>query len=375
MDVRYQRGEFNTFYAKMKIRLGGNGPNGQPHNIAFEKGDSVQYDGSVLKYAGMEIPVGPSLRSSISNGWFTMNEDEVNQRVAAVVPSRNVAKSQTRNTDLSRVQRRDDDAMETDHHDEDTVMNVSDRRPEAAADAHHPVGRNIRAEPRMITSATAAKRPGFKSKGLVINPDQIEEQEYIPVAQLRTSAKAKPVNMYSSDTTKAKRQIEEMEDAHHRGEGAIYTRRPRQQEEVTEQEGVTIRTTGKMDRSAPIEVDVGQEGDGEVVAQVRHTSKGTGNAEGVEVRDTSNIRAEKANGKTATKEVKIDIKMSPKLRMARRIDPDFPADWNFQGRLTDRLAAAKKHGATPQFLEALFAAEGDQMRKLLQKTFPKQFSE
>lgn len=350
----------------MKIRIGG------PHNITIEKGDQIQYDGMVLKYAGMELPLGPSMRSSVNQGWFTDDPNEIDDRVEAVVPSRNVAKSQTKNTDLSRVQRREDDTMETDSHDEDTIMNVSDRRPGAAADAHHPGGRNIRAEPRAITASNAPKKPGFKSKGLVINPGEIEEQDYTPVARLRTKANAGRIDMTTAESSRLKQDLDNLS-----GSGAIPLRQ-RSREETIEREGVTIRTTGKMDRNAPIEVDVGQEGDGEVVGKVRHSSKGTGNAEGIEVRDTSNIRAEKAaaNGKTTkatSKDVKIDTKLSPKLRMARRIDPHFPTSWNFQGKLADRLAAAKKHGATPEFLEALYAAEGDQMRKLLEKTFPKQF--
>jgi hypothetical protein len=365
-DIRYQRNEFITLYAKMKVRLGGNGPNGQPHNISFEKGDAIQYDGSVLKYAGMEIPVGPSLRSSIQQGWFTLNEDDVNTRVRPVVPDRNVAKSQTKNTDLSRVQRHDGHQLETDHHDEDTVMNVSDRRPDADTDSRHPGGRNIRAEPRAITAST--KKPGWKSSGLVINPGAIEEQEYHTVARLRTPANAGKIDMYSSESSRLKQQLDNMS-----GSGAIPVRQ-RRREETIEREGVSIRTTGRMDRDAPIEVDVGQEGDGQVVGKVRHSSKGSGNAEGVEVRDTSNIRAEKAAAARPAKAAKeIDTKMSPKLRVARRIDPGFPESWNFQGKLADRLQAAKQHGATAQFLEALYAAEGDQMRKLLEKTFPKQF--
>ena len=362
MEIQYRRNEFLTFFAKMKIRLGG------VHNIAFEKGEVIQYDGSVLKYAGMELPVGPSLRSSINQGWFTLDEDDVNTGVEAVVPNRNVAKSQTKNTDLARVQRRDDHTMETDHHDEDTVMNVSDRRPGAAADQHHPGGRNIRAEPRAITAATTTRK-GFKSRGLVINPGEIEDQEYLPVAQLRTPAKAKPVDMYSNEPGRIKQRIDNME-----GSGAIPLR---QREETIEREGVSIRTTARMDRNAPIDI-AEDENEGTVVAKVRHTSKGVGNADGIEVRDTNNIRAEKAaaNGKSvkaASKDVKIDTKLPPKLRMARAIDPNFPASWSFEGKLKDRLAAVKKHGVSQKFLEALYAAEGDQMRKQLEKTFPKQF--
>ncbi len=342
----------------MKIRLGGK------HNITIEKGDQIQYDGMVLKYSGMDLPLGPSLRSSIAQDWFTDNVDEIDSGVDAVVPSRNVAKSQTKNTDLSRVQRQDV-VMETDSHDEDTIMNVSDRRPGASADQHHPGGRNIRAEPRAIT---ASARKGFKSKGLVVNPGEIEEQDYTPVAHIRTPANAGKVDMYSGQSHRLTHDLEELS-----GSGAIPLRQ-RRRDEVIEREGVTIRTTGKMNRNAAVEI--AQEGDGEVVGKVNHRSRGaTGNAEGIEVRDTSNIRSEKgkASVKAISKDVKIDTKIPPKIRAARRIDPKFPSDWSFSGKLKDRMDAVKKHGASPEFLEALYAAEGDQMRKALEKAYPKQF--
>ena len=177
--------------------------------------------------------------------------------------------------------------------------------------------------------------------------------------------------MTSSESSELKHQLDNL-----KGSGAIPLRQ-RQREETIEREGVTIRTTSKMNRNAPVQI--GSEDEGRVVGKVRHSSKGSGNAEGISVADTSNIREERAatkNGKTvkaSSKDVKIDTKMSPKLRMARRIDPDFPVSWNFQGKLKDRLDAVKKHGATPEFLEALYAAEGDQMRALLTKTYPKQF--
>jgi len=352
MDVQYKRGEFITFYAKMKVRVGGT------HNITVEKGDEIEYDGMVMKYAGMDVSIGPSLRSSIRHDWFTDDIDELDTRVSAVVPDRNVAKSQTKNTDLARVQRHDEQSsMTTDNSDEDTVMKVSDRRPGAGVDKNHPGGRNVRAEPIAI-------KKGFKSKGLVINPGEIEEQDYTPVARLRTAAKSKPIDMYSSEVGRVKREIDTMS-----GSGAIPLHR---REETYEREGVTMRATGKMNRQAP--VDIAQENDGEVVGKVTHRSKtaSTGNNGGITIRDTSNIRNEKT-AKSAPVEVKIDTNLSPKIRMARRIDPSFPADWSFTGRLVDRLDAAKKHGATSTFLEALYAAEGDQMRKILESEYSKQF--
>jgi hypothetical protein len=356
MDIQYQRGNFHTLYAKMKVRVGGQ------HNVTVEKGDEIQYDGMILKYAGMELPLGPSMRSSIKQGWFTDDMEDIDSGVSAVVPDRDVAKSQTKNTDLSRVQRRGaDNAMETDNSDEDTVMHVSDRRPGAAPDKHHPGGRNLRAEPVKVV------KKGWKSSGLVINPDTIDEQDGVTVARLRTAAKHKPIDMYSREAGMEKQRLENLS-----GSGAIPVRQ-RQREDVIEREGVTIRTTGKMNRNAPI--DIAEESDGEVVAQVNHRSKraSTGNNSGITIRDTSNIRAEKAAAASSAK-VKIDTKLDPKIRMARRIYPDFPSDWSFTGKLKDRMDAVKKHGASPEFLEALYAAEGDQFRKLLTKTYPKQFA-
>src|SRR5512135_3194622 len=302
MEIRWQRNNFVTLYAKMKIRLGG------PHNVTIEKGEQIQYDGTLLKYAGLDLPLGPSLRSSISQGWFTDSEEDIDGRVAPVVPSRQVAKTQTKNTDLSRVQRHEASTLETDHMDEDTVMHVSDRRPDAAADQHHPGGRNIRAQPRAITAANAPKKPGWKSSGLVVNPGAIEEQDYTPVARLRTPANAGKIDMTMPESSQLKSRLDNIA-----GSGAIPLR---QREETIEREGVTIRTTSKMNRNAPVQI--GSEDEGRVVGKVRHSSRGSGNAEGISVADTSNIREERAsakNGKTvkaSSKDVKIDTKLPPK---------------------------------------------------------------
>ena len=355
MDLTYQRGKFNKLYAKMPVRIGGQ------HNITVGVGDEIEYDGMVLKYAGMDVSLGPSLRSSIRQGWFTDDPDDVNSGVSAVIPSRNIAKSQTKNTDLARVQRHDGAPIQTDNMDENTVMNVSDRRPNAQPDKNHPGGRNVRAEPRAI-------KKGWKSGGLVINPGVIEEQDYTPVAKLRTAANVGKIDMYKSESSELSARLSNLS-----GSGAIPIHQ-RQHEETIEREGITIRTTGKMNRNAPIEI--AQEGDGKIVGKVRHSSRGSGNAEGIEVRDTSNIRADRVAAKAVEpKPIKIDMKLPPKIRMARRIDPSFPTDWSFSGKLADRLIAVKKHGATPQFLEALYAAEGDQMRKALSNAYPKQFSD
>ncbi len=356
-EVVWKRGQFYTFYAKMKMRVGG----ATPFDIL--EGDEFQYDGMTVKYSGMEVPQ-QGLRSAHREGWYTLVENDVGTRVEPIVPSRNVAKSQTINRDLAHVQRTGGRPMEADHADEDTILNVSDRRPGA--------DKNMRAQPRVMTKDDNQRRQPRVAPRLIINPGTIEAQEYAPVGRIRTSAKLK-VDMTKAESSYAKQELDNL-----RGSGFIPDNPPPSRGHTIEREGVTIRTNvSKMDRNAPAEI--AQEDEGEFVAPVRHTSRGSGNAEGVSVRDTSNIRAERAaaaNGKhekASSKDVKIDTKLNPKIRMARRIDPTFPSDWSFTGKLKDRMDAVKKHGASQEFLEALYAAEGDQMRKLLEKTYPKQF--
>ena len=130
-------------------------------------------------------------------------------------------------------------------------------------------------------------------------------------------------------------------------------------------EGITISSNSGKITSIVSESD----DEGEVVSQVRTSS--TKNAEGITIKDTSNIGSTKEKSSSVkTAEPKIS---DPRIRVARAIDPRFPADWSFTGKLSERLAAVKEHGATSNFLEALFAAEGDQMRRLLMKEYPDQF--
>lgn len=142
-------------------------------------------------------------------------------------------------------------------------------------------------------------------------------------------------------------------------------------------EGVSIKTNvGQMNRSAAI---LESEDEGQIVGKVRHTASRMN--EGIEIVDTSgrNIARNVKPTKTAVvpapapKAAPINTKMNPRIRIAVSIDPNFPKNWSFEGKLAERLARVKEHGPTEDFLEALYAAEGDQMRKVLQKEFPKQF--
>jgi len=343
-NVKWQRGNYMKFFALMKIRVGGANP------VDIQEGDEFEYDGSILKYAGAEMPT-PQLRGAIKNGWVTTEEDSQDGAPAAVQPSRQVAKAQTVNRDLSKVQRGGREPLESDSLDEETVLKVGDRRPNAA--------QNPRAQATVLTRDQ--NRRQASTAGMRVEGSVYESQDAVTIGRVRSPAKIKVDNILDSRSAGIAREIE------NRGLG-----KPEffPDENTVEREGVSIRTNvGRVDRN----VQVAQEDDGEVVGQVRHTRQAS--SDGIEVRDTSNIRGGKASKPVVQKaqSVKIDTKLNPKIRMARRIDPAFPSDWEFTGKLADRLAKVKEHGATPEFLEALYAAEGDQMRKLLEKTYPKQF--
>jgi hypothetical protein len=340
--IKWKRGEFIKFYALMKIRVGAADPKSVPIDIM--EGDEFEYDGSLLKYGGSEMH-SPQLRGAIKNNWVTTDPDEIGvTRVAAVQPVRNVAKSQTINRDLARVQRGDREPMETDSLDEETVLQVSDRRPGSAT--------NPRAVPRKLEAQhnRRASTAGMR----VENYQGDEDQAGVVVGRVNSPAKIKVDNMLDSRSHGIARDLEN---------------RPVGRPELYHSEGVTVKTNlGKVDRN----VQIAQEDDGEVIGHVRHSKAVS--TDGIEVKDTSNIRNKPIPPVQKAHTIKIDTKLSPKIRTARRIDPSFPGDWSFTGKLKDRLAAIKEHGESPEFLEALYAAEGDQMRKQLEKAYPKQFA-
>ena len=351
LNVAWKRGEFHTFYALMKIRIGGANEN------ALQQGDEFEYDGSILKYAGAEFPAA-SLRGAFRSGW--VSDQPLDDNGAYVPPkqaTRNVAKSQSVNRDLSNVQRQGARQMSADNLDEDTVLNVSDRSAVRQANGRgHLTADNNRRQ--------------ASARGMRIETDEVEAQEAVEIGRIRTSTHLK-ANVLDSRSAGIKDRLENLS-----GSGFIRDRNAPIEErqstgKVIHREGVTIKTSvGNINRSVRAEAD----DEGVDVGRVRHTDRRQGSSEGVSVRDTSNIRGQKAAPAAAPKATyKVNTKLNPKVRIARSIDPDFPEDWSFEGRLNDRLSAVKAHGATPEFLEALYAAEGDQMRKLLEKTYPKQF--
>jgi len=309
-SIKWQRGTFQTLYANVRVRVGGT------HDTAIEKGDSFEYDGTILKYAGMELN-SISLRGAVERDWASLSLDS--DQPQSIHASRSVAKSQTVNKDLSRVERLSSNSITSDSLDENTVMDISDRRSSDTS-------KKVLGVPLNNSSPKAITR-----NNMSISSEDAYAQEGVTVGRLRTSAKL-DVDV-TKDSGKSASKLENLS-----GSGFI--------RETIEKEGVSISmNTKKMSNT----IEVQDELEGTTVASVRHTDKET---------------LKKTNGK-------LNKKLNPKLRIARVIDPSFPLDWSFAGKLAERLQRAKEHGDTATFIQALYAAEGDQMRKLLEKEYPK----
>lgn len=320
-QILWKRNDFYTFTAQMKIRVGG--LNNMP-SVDILSGDTFEYDGSICKYAGAEFPQ-PGLRGAIKEGWATVDPNAGIPMARSA--SRNVASSKSVNTDLSRVQRQGGNSPIERSDDEETVLEVGDRQ--AAMD---PVTR------RGHLTATHNRRD---TRGMVVEASDLDSQDHTEISRIKSPAKVK-VDVLNNPN--AARDIEMRTSE--QGYGRYAGQRP-QRNTVVHQEGVQIMTqVGSPDAG------IGGEETGEVVAEVK----------------TVEARTPKAKPASKSKGGK---KESPKLIQATKIYSDFPQDWNFFGKVEDKLARLKEIKPTAELLDALWASESGSTKKALQKAYPK----
>jgi hypothetical protein len=131
-------------------------------------------------------------------------------------------------------------------------------------------------------------------------------------------------------------------------------------------EGISITTN--VEDIDPSQVSVDSD-EAQVVGTVRQSTPVSEG--GIQVKDTSGPQGVKKDKEMAKKKKSNgSSELSPKLKAAREIDPEFPEDWNFFAKPEDKLAKIKELGAGSNFLKALFASEGKKMKKVLQKEYP-----
>lgn len=367
--IKWKRGEFLTFYATMKIRVGGVGGTNGNGSVDILEGDEFEYDGSIVKYAGAEFPQS-GLRGAIRQGWATMEEGD--QTPEAYHADRAIAKSQTINRDLNNVQRTRAAPVELDHLDEETVLQVGDRR--AARDEVSGRG-HLSQEHNRRTSSTG--------RVLEVTQSDYDQQDHTPIARVKSKANIGKVDVLDPRNANMARQL--AMQSHEDGFGAYAGQK--RQGNVVEREGVLIKTNvGAMNRN---EIYLGDESEGDVVGQVRHSNAKNHVQDGVSIEDTSGRPGKKASRAPTNTVAKVaapakknaapskktsSVVANPKLQIARKVYSDFPEDWNFYGKVDEKMAALKQHGASPDMLNALHASESSSMKKLLEKKFSGHFS-
>ena len=363
--IRWKRGDFHIFYAQMKIRVGGVNGN---QSIDILAGDEFEYDGSIVRYAGAEFPQ-PGLRGAVRDGWATMDPDGVVP--AAFSATRSVAKSQTVNKDLSKVQRTAPVPMESDSLDEETVLEIGDR----SAIMDPVTGRGYLPKDHNRRKASISGHEATLQNMQVTQSD-LDQQDHTPIARVKSRANLGTIDVSKSSNSGLAHEIEMR--SHDDGYGSFSGKRHGKQ--TVKREGVTITTNvGEMDSN----VQVGDEDDGVAVGRVRHTdTKRT--REGVEVQDTSgnpgklkaaSQPAKKVNAKMVAKPAKKSVSSSQsKLQIAKKLFPKFPEDWNFFGKTGDKMARLEKLKPSSDLIDALFASESSSMKAALRKAFPDHFS-
>jgi hypothetical protein len=353
-QIQWKRGQFLTFFAKMKIRIGSHAGS-EPVDILAE--DEFEYDGTICKYAGREFPQ-PNIRAAIREGWATLNNQSGDLPVANI-PSRDMAAVISKNTDLSRVQRSGRKVLEKDSLDEETVLNVADRsnvRDNNTGRGHLDSAHNMR------KSSTAGT-----FRGLEVQASELDSQEGTIISSIKSPTKLK-LDVIANPN--AVRDIEQRSSDNGFGMCDV----PRS----TTREGIEIvSNVGNVSKQVQNEYA----DDGEVVGKVRNANFPTKSVEGITISDTSSAPQRRMETEKPpivnSKLVKIDSNsdnVSPKLKMALRIYPNFPLDWNFYAKSQDKLSRIKQLGADSDLLTALYAVESSGMKTTLKQEYPKHFS-
>lgn len=330
MEIQWKRNEFQTFYAKMNIRLGGDRA-----NYTINKGDEFEFDGTICKYAGMEF-AQTGIRGAIKAGWATLDQND-SSSVINVRPQRDMASAVSVNRDLNNVQRHSR-GPSVESLDEDTVLEIGDR--ETAMKN----GRGLTAQDNRRT-ASQVRPANIKTS--------LDDQEGVVISRLKTSTHA-VVDVAANPNYARQLETASYDDGFGRAEII---------------EGVSMRTNVGSMTGAVVQSDI-DGSEGVTVARVRNSQ--VKSADGIEVRDTSGIRNPPRKASSPKKvEVPTATSGNSKLDIAKSVYKSFPEDWNFFARLDDKLERVEKMGATKGLVQALMKSDSKPLQKALKEKYPK----
>lgn len=323
-EMQWKRGEFQKFYAQIKIRVGGK------DTLDIQKGDEFEFDGTIVRYAGAEFPQ-PGVRGAVRERWATLTQQ--GQAIDAFRPERSMAKAQSKNETFQNIQREQPSTPHTNSLDEETVLNVTDRS-------------NIQKEGGHVGPEHNRRTAGR------ISPSVADSQDGQVVSGIRSPVKTS-TNIFDPNARAVAENIG-FEQGYGRADGAVGKRK-------FTTEGVSVESMGHVNSTA-VQNDPEE---GKIIGKIRQSTPLS--EAGISTKDTSGLPG--VNHSTIQQEGMADAEPTSKLVVARALYPSFPEDWNFFAKPEDKLQRVKELGENQDFIKALYAAEGKKMRKTLKTAY------
>jgi len=370
-QITYRAGEPHTFVATRSFSLGNTGQ-------TVPKGSEVEFDGTMVTYAGLAPVNIPQLRGAVKVGWLELKE---NYNPHAAPPPPQMAGIKMRKADGGNPYDRKARTEVTAATVEDEEREVGSVSRHAAQTAERNKG-NYRREPDPDVrrgSENTAVRPGEAGY-------QIEEQDGTPVRSLNTPAQADAANISHARSAAAasERAAKIQPGVGQTREEMIQQMNP---EERAEYANELAGRAAAYDADAPGQIVAQIEGGPQTIEREGmkvSTEVGGGTAiadlGGTGAKPETEIVVEEGVQFTRTKSPKAKTPPNGETEqarvIARSICPDFPESYVFGNPVKQKIARLQADFADRMdIIKAVAAADTDpEMRTKLIEEFPEAFS-
>lgn len=354
-QIRFKTGEFQTFTATRSFALGHFG-------VRIEMGTELEFDGSVVKYAGAEYAF-PQLRSAVTSGWIVLStaydaDDPAYGRPAtARIQVRSATQIDQPKMLATTVEADERIVLNTNEHADST--RAANRRTASQSGSDGVPVRTLTTPAVSVTTVTGAQQEISKLENLKITPGKgmtVDEMlERMPEREreqylLKKEAARATYAQVSSEKSGSGRAVARVKNATTRSSA----------------EGVTVTQT------AGGGIETWDGGDAPVVAQIVQDKVSTVVEDGVTFTTTAPAMKAKKPAARATSRVSVDLRR----KIAKALCPDFPDNYDFGASAKKKLARLQADFEDrSDVLLAVFAAEDDdEFKARLVQEFPQAFA-
>lgn len=370
-QIRFATGNFLQFTATRTFALG-------PLGMKIAKGDSLEFDGSTVIYAGAQHPL-PQLRATLTSGWLVLSEDydeanpEYGIRTSARIQVRPAVAETTSMDGSSSKNARTVSTVA--QHDERVVLNYKQHAETTQAQNGF----------KRVAVTTSGGQEGVAVRTLSTPSKQRTELTASSAgAALRAATDGVPTIVPGQGITQEE-MLERMDPE--AAEAYLAQKASRKAQFVTEP-APTNQIVGRVKNRAPKQaegmkitqsvgggLDIGE--DGPVVATIKSSDTKTSRVEDGIVFTNTNVpdKGQKTRPRAAAVVPSLEVSPEIRLRIAKAVCPDFPASYDFSASPKKKLARLQADFEDRlDILQAVFAAESDAMKQQLVEEFPEAFS-